>query len=660
MKVALILGLAQGKSIIPRLKSIKDNLDIDNFDTIPKFIDMAIKCNSIYDRIIVLSSRVTQTTNIGDLYQYWSSTSRETSIVMICKDKVDDNKAQLFLDTFKTPVAATMMLESTTIQLLAESVLVPAVDLASKYGLKSSVQAEIEEDIYAADIPEPPKPEPVKIEKTASKPQEKRSLVGALFGGKRNKKAGKSVTPVVEQQQVTVPDVEPIDMPVGQQQQESKQEIPHAKPVNSVRKSGSPFKRMSSKKRNMEEPDVSPVSNIEYETQVQEQRSTDTYEDIYDYGEIDEFAQDTDTSDTPIEQPVSNDDYSWDMGGFDQPTEENIETDLDGGSSLDVEEKEDEIFTVQEVADDFEPEVGEEVSFDSLYDPSSPVSETKDPGVDYVSDIDGDLTVGSAEDLYRQQTEKIRVETKVVYKEVPGSGRNVLKRLAAGTAKRILVVTGDRGTGVTSTAFSIASYLAKHMDVLYFDCDTDNHGLLNYIDYNNFRNFETTHINGVKLCKTVSALDRCVIPWEDNLYLLTSDFTCDVTDEELAVTADVVVERSSDFPLVVVDCPFSKLDCIHDLIHIGHSIICIEGTKRGFMNALCGLEGNSLPVKYRTSLASRGRIFVTKCNKNLDLKKLLGYIKAFFEPDPIDWLAMPTMPFDGRLTDKLLNDVLEG
>lgn len=110
----------------------------------------------------------------------------------------------------------------------------------------------------------------------------------------------------------------------------------------------------------------------------------------------------------------------------------------------------------------------------------------------------------------------------------------------------------------------------------------------------------------------------------------------------------------------MVDCPFSKLNCIHDLIHIGHSIICIEGTKRGFMNALCGLEGNSLPVKYRTSLASRGRIFVTKCNKNLDLKKLLGYIKAFFEPDPIDWLAMPTMPFDGRLTDKLLNDVLEG
>ena len=86
-----------------------------------------------------------------------------------------------------------MMLESTTIQLLAESVLVPAVDLASKYGLKSSVQAEIEEDIYAADIPEPSKSEPVKSEKTASKPQEKRSLVGALFGGKRNKKAGKSV-----------------------------------------------------------------------------------------------------------------------------------------------------------------------------------------------------------------------------------------------------------------------------------------------------------------------------------------------------------------------------------------------------------------------------------------------------------------------------------
>ena len=70
MKVALILGLAQGKSIIPRLKSIKDNLDIDNFDTIPKFIDMAIKCKSIYDRIIVMSSSVTQTTKNGYIYNY--------------------------------------------------------------------------------------------------------------------------------------------------------------------------------------------------------------------------------------------------------------------------------------------------------------------------------------------------------------------------------------------------------------------------------------------------------------------------------------------------------------------------------------------------------------------------------------------------------------
>ena len=53
-------------------------------------------------------------------------------------------------------------------------------------------------------------------------------------------------------------------------------------------------------------------------------------------------------------------------------------------------------------------------------------------------------------------------------------------------------------------------------------------------------------------------------------------------------------------------------------------------------------------------------MLVTKCNKHLDLKKLVNYIKAIYEPDEVNWLAHEPIAFNGNLTDKLLNDILEG
>ena len=56
MKLALVFGLQQGNALKPRLQGIKDNLNIDCFDSVPLFIDTALKRNSIYDRILVLNN----------------------------------------------------------------------------------------------------------------------------------------------------------------------------------------------------------------------------------------------------------------------------------------------------------------------------------------------------------------------------------------------------------------------------------------------------------------------------------------------------------------------------------------------------------------------------------------------------------------------------
>ena len=46
MKLALVLGTSQGQAVKPRLQGVKDNLDIDIYDNIPKFIDLALKKNT--------------------------------------------------------------------------------------------------------------------------------------------------------------------------------------------------------------------------------------------------------------------------------------------------------------------------------------------------------------------------------------------------------------------------------------------------------------------------------------------------------------------------------------------------------------------------------------------------------------------------------------
>ena len=134
MKLALVLGDKQGSVVKPRLQGIKDNLNIDCFDNIPSFIDMAIKRNAIYDRILVLSTKI-NTATLKDLNNYWSATSKDTEIVLLCKSGVDEDKARNFLDTFMTPVACVMLVDSTPVSIIAEGVLRPVADLNNDYGI---------------------------------------------------------------------------------------------------------------------------------------------------------------------------------------------------------------------------------------------------------------------------------------------------------------------------------------------------------------------------------------------------------------------------------------------------------------------------------------------------------------------------------------------
>lgn len=663
MKLALVLGDKQGSVVKPRLQGIKDNLNIDCFDNIPSFIDMAIKRNAIYDRILVLSTKI-NTATLKDLNNYWSATSKDTEIVLLCKSGVDDDKARDFLDTFMTPVACAMLVDSTPVSIIAEGVLRPVAELNNDYGIKDFLDMEVDDDAY---IPEEPKVEDssttiiqqqpqVSVQQSQQqaqqikKPEKKKGFFSSIFGSRKQ----------AQLQQITQP--------------QPTQQVVQNEPIQQVVQN-EPTQNTNYSDINMNQSDYNQSENLEQNLNVQDSvgSSYSDYEETEpivkdDFSDFQENLADNVTSMMGESQSSDMSLTDTQSTDFEEPIKK-PELNSTTQSSLGVNSFEPEFEEVTPVKNDFEPEqieIDDDFGAEDLgYD--QPQDEVH-YSISSPSEIDEDVSdmgVALDEEQYRQQTEQPKVIKQVITKEVirnvnTGNKLVALNGVYQGRLKKVVIVTGDRGTGITSTALNIAKTLAKKVDVLYFDCDINNHGLLNYIDYANFKNYEQVHMNGVKMCKSTQVFSNCVISWEENLYLLTTDFSCDCSTEDLERAGEVVAENADEFGIVVVDCPVDKLPYIKDLVLTGLGVVCVEGSRRGFMNMLCQFEANTLQTRYKRTLVSHGIMLVTKCNKHLDLKKLVNYIKAIYEPDEVNWLAHEPIAFNGNLTDKLLNDILEG
>lgn len=695
MKLAMILGKKQGDSIKPRLKSIKDNLDIDIFENVGEFVLSVTRRNTIYDRILVLSNRLNPKT-LNDLNACWGMYSKETAVIMLGRKDADEHTAQAFLDMFQTPVACAMMVTNTTVQIISDSVCKPISELNAAYGYKNVLDIEVDEDEFV--LPEPEKPaEPVKpavqppvqqpVQTQPQQPQKKkkRGFLSGLFGSRGR-------------------DDEPAQQPVDTQPGYSTAEAGYEQHAGDWQESSYPDESQDTSWQESQ-PDTGWQESAPAQDW-QEPESAESWQDMPTESESD---FEPDKTEPESQSGGQFDDFGDDLGSM------TISGEDDFSDGLSSEPAQEEPVVPQPPVQPQRPQqrrpqppVTPPQSQQSRRQnlnvtppaPSSVVDVTFDAGLEDddfqdtgaaqrgpTADVDfgsdgiltqtpqsktprqprsveadenlGDVSVIADEAKYRQQREAPKTIIKTVREPALGSG-SALKGVYSGRLKKVLIVTGDRGTGVTSTALSLARELAKHVEVLYFDCDTLNHGLLNYIDYSVFSGYEQIHLEGVKSCKSSKVFDRCIIDWDENFGILSSDFSCECDDEELTHTAQVVAECADNYGVVVVDCPMSKLHCLQDLVLVGSSVVCVEASKRGFMNMLCQLEACTLPARYKRNLASKGTMFLTKCSPKTDVKRLLAYIKSIYQPDGVDWMGLPLKQFNGKVDDNLLNTVLEG
>lgn len=620
MKVALVFG-PTGKSVKPKLQEVKDNLDIDCYDNVPMLIDTSYKRNLHYDRILLLSKNLDNVEIMEDLYEFWSNIGKDTELVFLGKQGKDDNLAKQFVDIFVTPVATAMLLESTTVALIAQSVLQPIQELNKNFGIAGTLNVDVEQGVVLPELKkiadEKKRKEELerkrKEEELKRQEQQKKSsgFLGGLFK-KKNKDKNEKQNPVSKE----------IDTNI-----ESNEFINES-------------------------------SEIIQENPIQEDNYYEnTLNDGYDAIE----QQEEEIPSFMLDNDVNEDDTDT----FEEVPKEEVEEDVDfsniNNSLTSFDNNNFEDVTVEE--DDFAPEVEDE-DFGNLnfIQDTSVVNDYEETNI--VEDEDfSNLNITQAEEAYKKAKETPKVVTKTVVKEVirnVATSTQLVDKIYNGITTQIIVVTGDRGTGVTTASLSLAKIFSEKVHVLYMDCDVDTHGLLSYINYESFRNYGDTNMQGVKLCKNVRNFQNsCAISYDTNFDILTTDYACDTTDEELEVAAGVVASIADEYGVVIVDCPASKLHCIGDLLIQGVTVVTVEATKRGFMNMLCTLENSPLPIKYKRTICGKGTMFITKSSKHTDLKKLVNYVKTIVESEDVDWVSMKKLTFDGKLTDIMINSILE-
>ena len=283
-------------------------------------------------------------------------------------------------------------------------------------------------------------------------------------------------------------------------------------------------------------------------------------------------------------------------------------------------------------------------------------------------DFFADIDVGELDSAYKEaeQASNVRVErvevVKEVIKEMPtgGKSKKVLSSLFSGKGNRVFIVTGDRGAGATTLAYEMAQEIAKHVAVLYYDGDTVNHGLLNYLDYTRFCEYDSSAQQGARLAKSVNAFKNCAMRYDNNIDILSSNFGVEVSDEEYESVQSVVADISNDYNVVIADIPFSKLPLCSELISVSTTIIVAERSKRGMMNLACQFDRCKLPIRAKRRISSMGTIVLTKGDSKVDAKKLKRYVSDIVEFDEEDsnWLNIKMVNRD-KMSSKFLQEIIE-
>lgn len=313
--------------------------------------------------------------------------------------------------------------------------------------------------------------------------------------------------------------------------------------------------------------------------------------------------------------------------GFENEDSEEISEDFDEDSS-------------SEGADDVETENSEDF-VSSTPSRRSVLDEVKvQPEVVQVEDEDLGILSAGDETAYREPSVKIVEVEKIVERVVPaqGSARSVFDS----SHKRMVLVTGDRRSGVTTLAYNLAQVFSKYMSVLYVDCDVVRHGVLSMIDYGEFKKNDPVTKEAMRLCKSWESVQDGVFRVRKNLDMLTSDYGVDITKEDIEGILDIIADYYTQYDFVVLDVPLEYLDCATSVLSFAKPLVVSEGNFSGLVNLVSEGEVGvckNISARYMNLLCKKGVMVLTKVEQGIDVRGLKRRVENILDLD-YDWLGM--------------------
>lgn len=661
MNLVIICGKAN-TSIKTSLSNTVDNLVIEDFRSIGELEKVASQRQFGYDRILLTSSlfKSDMHNKLAMLDRFLTNHAKSTSVVLLCNKLTDEAIGSDFVNTLNTPLCVAVMVERVTPNTLKDVSLRELDFLRSSYEIcqpTSATQGVEEEyfEIVSATEDEEKKGEAPKVEE---KPK-KRGIFDRLFHRNKNKNSEEKtekpktgdfsaksntdlgVTKIKENivteapnvetsinsenvemlEEVEIHNVNPVDSEVGEETLkevtlDEKEELSNDSCILVDNEDLGEFSEVNNE--SLSDKDVN-MSESDFEENETVSELADT-EDLGDYCDEVEV-----TEGVPVEEK-----FSVDSTDYNSTEVDSFGSDFEGEIDSFNEEEHYNVYDFEE----------EEVQVES--------NDNSD---------DLDLTFeGGVDEQYRTQATQV----KIVEKTVVLNKSDVVRNILSGVTSKTILVTGDRGTGLTTTALSLAEYFADKVHVLYVDGDLKNHGSLNYLEYNHIVKFGDHQKKGVKICKSVDAFRSCRINYATNLDILVSDYNVNVSLDEFELTQSVITELADEYSVIIVDVPFDSLSACEDLILTGTPIICMDASKRGFMNTLCYLEGDYLEKRYKRALLSKGVLNLSNISKDFNFNKVKSEVNSIVDLEERGWFDLPVVEKQQKMTKEHVNKLLRG
>lgn len=313
---------------------------------------------------------------------------------------------------------------------------------------------------------------------------------------------------------------------------------------------------------------------------------------------------------------------------------------------------------ISEVSDDVRiPNNNTEFQRIDLHETLSDIKNADDlVEVDYL----GDLLDLSSEEQFRKpkiqvvEKEVERIVERVVTVNAGGGKVSVFSKQAS----RMILVTGDRRSGVTWTALSLAYAFSSHkLSTLYVDCDRKRKGVLSYVDYTEFCKNDTLTKGAMHLATSWENILHGQFRAQSNLGIVTSNYDVTVTEEDLKRVLELVSMYGTDFDVVILDIPLESLSCAESAIPLSKCVITCEGTTNGLSSYALSMDCNPLVPKYQNLMAKKGTMLFTKCPNNFKATDVLKPVSSILSPE-YDWFSMKCA-LSGEFDESLVSYLLE-